>query len=101
MTEELAKKWYLAVLVVASHVDDGCPASPLVDLQYKLVQASDAEEAYRRALELGTAETHSYENADGAEVHWEFLGLNDLRELDEPDLHDGVEVFSSLKRGEP
>src|SRR5262249_16966174 len=101
MPEEQAKKWYLAVLVVASRVDDNCPASPLVDLQYRLLQAADAEEAYRRAHELGTTETHSYKNADGADVHWEFLGLNDLRELDDPELRDGVEVFSSLKREEP
>jgi hypothetical protein len=101
MTEQPAKKWYLAVLVVASSVDDGCQTSPLIDLQYKLLQAADAEGAYRRALELGAAEAHSYKNADGAEVSWEFLGLNELCELLETDLYDGVEVFSSLRRGAP
>jgi hypothetical protein len=101
MAEQPGKKWYMAVLVVASRVGDGRPTSPLVDLQYKLLQAADAEEAYRRALELGAAEAHTYKNADGEDVRWEFVGLNDLRELMHADLYDGVEVFNSLKRQTP
>jgi hypothetical protein len=38
------------------------------DCRYKLLQAADAEEAYRRALELGAAEAHTYKNADGEDV---------------------------------
>ena len=101
MAEQRAQKWYLAVLVVASRGGDHSRTTPLVDLQYRLLQAADAEGAYRRALELGTAEGECYKNADGEDVHWEFVGLNDLRGLLQPDLYDGVEVFSSLKRQAP
>jgi hypothetical protein len=101
MTDSQAMKWYVAVLVVASRVDDGREDSPLVDLQYKLVRAADHESAYRRALGLGIAEAHSYKNADGANVSWEFAGLHDLREVLDDELRDGVEVFSVLERAAP
>jgi hypothetical protein len=100
MAERKTKRWYLAVLVVTSRVGD-CRTTPLVDLQYRLLQAADTEGAYRRALELGAAQAHSYQNADGEGVHWEFIGLNDLRELLQPDLYDGVEVFNTLRREAP
>jgi hypothetical protein len=96
-----AKKWYVAVLVVASRVDDGTKESPLLDLQYKLIRAADNEAAYCRALELGAAEAHSYKNAHGASVSWEFAGLHDLREVLDVELRDGVEVFSVLEHAAP
>jgi hypothetical protein len=101
MTDSKAKKWYVAVLVVASRVDDGTEDGPLVDLQYKLIHAADHEAAYRRALELGAAAAHSYKNADAASVSWEFAGLNDLREVLDVELRDGVEVFHVLERAAP
>ena len=101
MIDSKTQKWYVAVLVVASHVDDGADDSPLIDLQYKLIRAADHEAAYRRALELGAAEALSYKNADGASVSWEFAGLHDLREVLDVELRDGVEVFNVLERAAP
>lgn len=95
MSEE---SWYMAVLVVESSVGDGFVAEPLLDLQYHLVRAAGAEDAYRKALELGRAEEHAYENPDGEIVRWSFAGLHDLRELDDQDLVHGAEVYSSLRR---
>ncbi len=90
-------KWYVAVLVVECRVDDGLSDDPLVDLQYRLVRASNHEAAYRRALELGRKERVSYKNADGANVRWRFVGLNDLCELLDSRLRHGVEVYSMLR----
>jgi hypothetical protein len=101
MTESKAQKWYVAVLVVASRVDDVTDYTPLVDLQYKLIRAADHEAAYCRALELGAAEALSYKNADGVSVTWEFAGLHDLREVLDVELRDGVEVFNVLERVAP
>ena len=94
-------RWYVAVLVVRSKVADGSLEVPLVDLQYRLVRAADPEAAYSRALELGQAEGQSYRNAEGATVTWEFMGLHDLREVDDAELSDGVEVYSHLVRNDP
>jgi hypothetical protein len=101
MEAPLLKKWYLAVLVVASHVDEDGDKAPLVDLQHKLIHAADSEAAYRRALELGAEENHDYENDAGAQVHWRFLGLNDLCEILDDHLEDGVEVYSQMAETDP
>jgi len=66
--------WYVAVLVVSSRVEGKPSAAPAVDLQYRLVRAESNEEAFRRALELGGNEAHSYLNAEGQTVSWSFLG---------------------------
>ncbi|MCA1594998.1 MAG: DUF4288 domain-containing protein [Chloroflexi bacterium] len=96
-----AKKWFIACLVVASRVDDGRDDVPLVDLQYRVIHANSSGAAYRRALELGREAGHDYLNDAGERVHWEFAGLHDLHEIDERELRDGVEVYSTLHRCHP
>jgi hypothetical protein len=86
------ERWYVAVAVVASRVD-GLPHDPLVDLQLRLIRATDDEQAYRRAIEVGSRLGHSYRNAEGTEVVWEFRGLRDLRQLDHEELSHGAEVY--------
>lgn len=93
-----SQRWYVAVLVVSSKVAAEASASPLLDLQYRLVRAGSNEAAYQRALELGQQEAHSYANADGQTVAWECLGLHDLREIDAIELTDGTEVYSQMVR---
>jgi uncharacterized protein DUF4288 len=96
-----SQKWYLAVLVVASRVDDGKSIKPLVDQQFRLIRATDPEAAYARALQLGAEEADSYLNSEGDRVRWEFVGLSDLTELLEQDLQDGTEVYSTIERADP
>ena len=93
-----SKTWYVAVLVVASQVDPTPSADPLIDLQYRLIQANSDDEAYAEAIELGKHEEHSYPNAEGQTVTWRFVGLHDLRSLDITDLSHGIEVFSEITR---
>jgi hypothetical protein len=95
MSEEI---WYVAVLVIESSVGEDAANEPLIDLQYRLVRATDAEDAYRKSLELGTSAEHSYQNSDGETVRWNFVGLHDLRESQDQDLVHGAEVYSSLRR---
>jgi hypothetical protein len=95
MSEEI---WYVAVLVVESSVGEGPAGEPLIDLQYRLVRATDVEDAYRKSLELGTSAEHSYQNSDGATVRWTFAGLHDLREVQDQELVHGAEIYSSLRR---
>ncbi|MFO0757545.1 MAG: DUF4288 domain-containing protein [Byssovorax sp.] len=95
MSEEI---WYIAVLVVESSVGDDPTYEPLVDLQHRLVRASNAEDAHRKSLELGGSAEHSYENPDGEMVRWRFAGLHDLREVQDQDLVHGAEVYSRLRR---
>lgn len=97
----MADRWFLALLVVRSRVQSEMPDESLADVQYRLVNASDPEAAYTRALELGRWEGQSYRNDQGQEVRWEFLGLRDLRELSDGQPVDGSEIFSELHRGDP
>lgn len=94
-------RWFVAVLVIRSRVDDGVAGPPLLDLQYRLIRAPNAEGAYDRALELGRHAAHAYRNAAGKQVTWEFVGLRDLCEVDDEELADGTEVYGYTVRGEP
>lgn len=90
--------WYVAVLVVACEVAGLAAGKRLFDRQIRLIEAATAEDAYQKALALGEAQHANYPNADGAEVHWRFVGLHDLVRLDGAPA-DGVEVYSLLERG--
>ncbi len=91
-------RWYLAVLVVASKVDDDASVKPLIDLQFRLIHACNAEAAFQRALELGKCEDHEYTNQNGQTVFWKFQGLHDLRETATNTIEDGAEVYSMMSR---
>ena len=85
--------WFAAVLVLRSSVGAGWDDDPLLDCQVRLLECPTAEDAYRRALELGTAEECAYQNQDGEDVRWQFLGLHDLTQLDDAPA-SGAEVYS-------
>ena len=92
-------RWYLALLVVRSSVA-GEPCEPVSDVQFRVIRAADSEAAYKRALQLGDAETLEYANADGETVTWTFAGLRDLREIADGELVDGTEVYSQIDRSD-
>lgn len=95
------KKWYIAVLVISSNVNKTLKElEPLIDLQFRLIRASDPEAAYQTVMEIGRAEHHVYKNEDGKDVEWIFQGLNDLRELDEKKIVSGMEVYSRILRAD-
>ena len=99
--DDIEEQWFVAVLVLRSRVGEGWQQDePFLDHQVRLLRAASAEVAYARAQALGAEEEHSYENADGAVVRWEFLGLADLDRVNASSLVDGVEVYSWQRRGE-
>ena len=93
------ERWYTAVLVVSSDLArrDSDP-NPLLELQYRLIQADTDEDAYQQALDIGLRQAHSYLNAAGDDVSWVFNGLHDLIELDAAPV-GGTEVYSRRVRG--
>ena len=88
--------WYTAVLVRGAHVDGVLDDERLGDMLYCLVEATDAEGAHERALELGKDANDTYEDEDGTSVTLSFLGLADLTEIAAETLGHGVEVYSQL-----
>ena len=93
-------KWHVAVLIVEGRVEGEDDELPLVDVQYKLLRAQDAESAYQRAWDLAASEELEYENDEGAMVRWRCVGLHDLRELSESP-GDGSEIYSWMDRADP
>jgi hypothetical protein len=65
------------------------------DLVVHVFRAIDRDEAFRRALELGTTHNLSYKNAVGKTVEWRFAEILTLDNLGNADL-DGREVHSLL-----
>lgn len=96
----MTKKWYTAVLVLGCTVEGVPNRKPLVDLQIRLIQAEDNDEAYRISLEIGKQEEQIYKNDAGERVSWTFHGLHDLEELYYSPEH-GVEIYSVRQREDP
>ena len=93
--------WYLALLVRGSSID-GVPDSEAIgDILYRVIEATDAEGAYTRALEQGDACGETVTDLDGRTVTMTFIGLADIVAIDSPTLENGVEVYSQLIEKEP
>ena len=85
-------KWYLADIVQEITVD-GDPRN-VVHTNAVLVRADSPEEAYEKAMELGTDGDLSYENPDGKLVTFRFRGLRDLNVIHD-ELEHGTELTYS------
>jgi Domain of unknown function (DUF4288) len=94
MTAKTIQHWYIATLVVASRVEDDHDVQTC-DEQIRAIRAPNAEVAYEKALRIGKNEENSYKNMYDQTVTWEFIGLENLEELDDS-MHDGVEIRSRL-----
>ena len=94
-------RWHVAEIIVQCKVGKASKRKTLYDRQIKVLRASNEDMAYKRALELGKAENHSYKNSAGEKVSWEFLGLGNLEILQEKRISHGTEIYSRLERGNP
>jgi hypothetical protein len=82
-------KWYLAEIVQQITVEGDL--RNVVHTNQVLVRADSPEEAYQKAIELGTSGEQSYENPDGRLVTFRFKGLRDLNVI-----HDELEHGAEL-----
>ena len=83
-------KWYLAEIVEEITVEDD-PRN-VVHRNLHLVRADSPEEAYRKAIELGTSSEASWENIDGKRVTIRFRGLHGLHKVIDDELEHGAEL---------
>lgn len=83
-------KWYLADIVEEITIEGG--SGNLVHTNLVLIRADSPEEAYQKAIELGTASDQSYENTDGKRVTFRFRGLRDLNVI-HGELEHGTELI--------
>jgi len=85
-------RWYLADLVI-EHIIDGDPRN-IVHTNMHLVEADCPEQAYHKALAIGSESELIYANTDGKEVRVVFRGLGSLSLIHEA-LEDGAELAYS------
>ena len=88
----MQKKWYVTTLILQCKVGNQDTGPWTCQEQIRILKAGSNSEAYQKASELGKEEEHSYTNIDGESVVWEFIGVEDLEELSENKISDGVEI---------
>ena len=83
--------WYASRLILKCTVGNQI-SDFLFSEQVRLIEASNAEEAYTKALKLGQEEECEYLNSEQQKVVWTFKGLFDLDCINS--LQDGAEITS-------
>lgn len=89
--------WYLAKLVFRIICGEGKHTAQF-DEQLRLIQASNRQEAFRKARELGMEEEDHFENQQKEMVHWEFIDVSELNELE--GITDKSEIYSRVHEEE-
>jgi hypothetical protein len=82
--------WYIAQLVLEITVEG--ESQNVVHVNYLLVRADSPEEAYEKALRLGSEHETTYLNQQGKRVQIVFRGLHNLTAVYEP-LENGSELW--------
>lgn len=87
-------KWYVAKIVYRIICGDG-NHTPQFDEQLRLIEAADTFQAFQKARLLGHREQDNFMNANDKPVHWKFLDVTELTEMNS--LSDGLEIYSQIK----
>lgn len=90
-------KWYLAKLVYRIVCGDG-KHTPQFDEQLRLINAEDELHAFQKARLFGHKEQDNFLNATHKPVHWKFIDVSEIHELNS--LNDGVEIYSRISEEE-
>ncbi|MEO8582367.1 MAG: DUF4288 domain-containing protein [Flavitalea sp.] len=86
--------WYVTKIVFRIICGEGNHTAQF-DEQLRLIHASDKEEAYLKAFEIGAGEEDSFKNERNEWVQWKFLNVSELYKL--PSLNDGAELYSRIR----
>ncbi len=87
-------KWYLAKIVYRIICGDG-QHTPQFDEQLRLIKADDSFQAFQKARLLGHREQDNFLNIQDKPVHWKFLDVTELLEVN--NFNDGLEIYSQIK----
>ena len=89
--------WYLAKMVYRIICGDGKHV-PQFDEQLRLIKAENELHAFQKAQLLGERDQDNFLNAAQKPVHWKFIDVSEIHQLDE--LIDGAEMYSKIKEEE-
>jgi hypothetical protein len=88
--EAAQMRWYVADLVMEITISGA--SRNVVHRNLFLLSASSPDEAYQKALQLGTRSEQSYENPQGQRVDHKFRGIAKLDSTVDGTLEDGSEL---------
>lgn len=86
-------KWYISKLIYQIICGDG-NHTPQFDEQLRIIHADDDLHAFQKARLLGHREEDSFLNNESKPVHWKFIDICELHEIDP--LIDGAELYSRI-----
>ncbi|HEX7905627.1 MAG TPA: DUF4288 domain-containing protein [Chitinophagaceae bacterium] len=89
--------WYLAKFVFRIVCGEGQHTAQF-DEQLRLIAATDKQEAFRKAQEMGKKEEETFYNRKEQLVQWQFVNISELYLLSE--LIDGAELYSRIEERE-
>ena len=84
------QNWYIAELLEEFRSEN--QLTSLLHINWILVRANNAEEAYSKSIEFGQDLNRAYRNTEDILVTVTFRGLRDLNIIHEP-LEDGAEIL--------
>ncbi len=85
-------KKFLAKLMFNINIDNGSHTSQF-DEQIRIIESGSIESAFQKARIMGKKEEETFVNSNKELVHWKFIDVMDLYELDS--LKDGEQVYSN------
>jgi hypothetical protein len=85
-------KKFLVKLMFNINIDNGNHTSQF-DEQIRIVESNSIENAFQKARGMGKKEEETFVNNNNELVHWKFIDVIDLYELDS--LKDGEQVYSN------
>lgn len=90
--------WYSAKLLFEAEVEGDESDDRLCEESIRILLADDDRHAQERASEIGAKAEHQYLNDEGRVVRWRFKEVLDIQDICEPEVTDGMEVFSQMLR---
>ena len=90
----MSEQWFTAKCIyVSEHSGIEPPHEILREHRYFLVSGQDEVEAERKVHRIAIEREHSYVNEFGATVTWKLECTQDVKEIFDFELRDGLEVY--------
>ncbi len=84
-------RWFLVKIVFQIRTGESDPNHQF-DESFRLLEADDIADAYKKAYNIGQIEQSSFFNVHNETIEWRFIDVPDVIDLGQ--LKDGVEVFA-------
>ncbi len=94
------KVWFVSTIILKCEIagEPSIPNEWTCIQQVNVLRAENREIAYEKAIAFGNSQESTYLNANGQQISWIFVGLENLEELDNQIIKDGTEIWGRVIR---